>query len=309
MNLVNPDGILLIDKPPGYTSHDAVDRLRRLTGWKRAGHFGSLDPLASGLLVIGFGRATRLFPVLSRLPKTYVGSIRLGVATDTYDAEGQPLAPPSSDFPSQEQLVRGLKAFEGEITQKPPLFSAKKYKGQPFYRLARRGQLPPVKPVKVIIYGLRLISYTPPDLSFELNCSSGTYVRSLAHDLGQILGCGGHLAELRRLAVGPFQLEQARTLEEVENLAREKRVVELLIPLEKVLEDRPKAILLELATGQIGKNRILPKEAFLSILPPSLPPLPSETESMIRLFSQDGRFLGLAHPGTEPGSLVPFLLL
>jgi len=309
MSLASPDGLLLIDKPRGCTSHDVVDRLRRLTGWKKAGHFGSLDPLASGLLIIGFGRATRLFPVLSRLPKTYVGSIRLGVATDTYDAEGQPLAPPSSHLPSQEQLVQSLKAFEGEITQKPPLFSAKKYKGQPSHRLARRGQLPPLKPVKVIIYRLRLISYTPPDLNFELNCSSGTYVRSLAHDLGQTLGCGGHLAELKRVAVGPFRLEEAQTLEEVEKLTRENRVEELLIPLEKVLEDRPKAILVELATHQIAKDRILPKEAFLTVLPPSQPSMPLETGPMVRLFSRDGRFLGLARPGSEPGSLVPFLLL
>ncbi len=303
------EGIILVNKPAGLTSHDVVKRLRQASGWKKIGHFGTLDPLATGLLLLGIGRATRLFPVLSRLPKVYRATIRLGMATDTYDAEGNALSPPSSEFPSKEELLRLVEEFEGEKEQLPPPYSAKKYRGRPLYRLARRGQPVPLKPIKVIIYRLDLLDYTPPDLIIELVCSSGTYVRSLAHELGQKAGCGAHLFRLTRLSIGPFSLNNAFSLEEVEVYLKEKQPEKVVFPLEKVLEDTPKAVLKARVSWPLRKGRPLPAAAIQAVIfSETAPPSPGE-EKIIRLFSQEGNFVGLARPGEEPGTVVPFLLL
>lgn len=303
------EGILLVNKPAGLTSHDVVKRLRQASGWKKIGHFGTLDPLATGLLLLGIGRATRLFPVLSKLPKTYQATVRLGMATDTYDAEGRALSPPSHAFPSKGELFRLVKEFEGEKEQLPPPFSAKKYRGRPLYRLARRGQPVPLKPVKVTIYHLELLDYNPPDLTLELVCSSGTYVRSLAHELGQKAGCGAYLFRLSRLSIGPFSLKKAFSLEEVETRFREKQPEKVLVPLEKVFEESPKAVLKTKVSLPLRKGRPLPAAALQSVIFSRTAMPPPKEENIIRLFSQKGNFLGLARPGEGPGTLIPFLLL
>jgi len=303
------DALLSVNKPQGWTSHDVVDFLRRLSGWKKVGHFGSLDPLATGLLLTGIGRATRLFPFLSRLPKAYEGCIRLGQATDTYDAEGSPVGPSSSVYPAEDKVKEMIQSFEGEIEQLPPPFSAKKYRGEPLYRLARRGRQVPLKPVKVKIYQFQLIKYEPPDLFFQVVCSSGTYIRSLAHDLGQMAGCGAHLAQLTRLAIGPFSLDRAYTPAQIEESFKKGQIETLLTPLEIILENLPKAVLREKIDSVLIKGKILPPEAFRVIIPPSGETLMKEERGIIRLFDSEGRFLGLARQASKPGHFFPFLLL
>lgn len=205
------DGLLNIDKPPGITSHDAVDKVRWLSQQRRVGHTGTLDPLASGVLIICLGRATRLAEYVVGLPKTYLATIRLGQVTTTYDTEGQIV----EDRPvgvSQEQLVAALRPFEGEISQVPPMYSAVKKGGRPLYERARQGEIVERPARTVTIYRLEVISWMVPLLTVRVVCSTGTYIRSLAHDLGQSLGTGGHLSELRRTAVGHFSVEDAVAL-------------------------------------------------------------------------------------------------
>lgn len=303
------DALLLVDKPKGWTSHDVVAFVRRLTGWKKVGHFGSLDPLATGLLLLGIGRATRLFPYLSRQPKVYEGAIRFGQATDTYDAEGQPLSPPSSNLPTEKELKEMIKSFEGEIEQVPPPFSAKKYKGKPLYKLARKGQSVPLKPIKVKIYEFKIIEYNPPNLIFKITCSSGTYIRSIAHDLGQKAGCGAYLAELVRLAIGPFCLEKAFSLVQIEEAYKKNQLELILLPLEKILDNLPKAILSERIPWPLVKGKTIPPQAIKTLIPPVEKSSTQEEENIIRLFSYEGRFLGLARPASRPGYILPFLLI
>ncbi|MGZ4887344.1 MAG: tRNA pseudouridine(55) synthase TruB, partial [Candidatus Aminicenantales bacterium] len=193
------DGLLIIDKPPGCTSHDVVLRVRSLLGTKRVGHGGTLDPDATGVLLVALGQATRFFPFLSGHDKTYQGRIRLGHATDTYDAAGRPTTEEWTDaFPGDAAVAAAMKSFEGEILQVPPPYSAKKLGGRPAYKLARAGRDFVLEPVRVTVRLFRLENYAPPFLDFEAACSAGTYIRSLAHELGLKLGCGGHLHSLRR---------------------------------------------------------------------------------------------------------------
>ncbi len=225
-------GILNVDKPKGMTSHDVVARVRRLAGQRQVGHAGTLDPMATGVLVVLLGKATRLSEYLMRSTKTYRAVVRLGVETDTYDAEGEIV----SEKPVPELDARALEEvlgrFVGEIEQVPPAFSALKRDGVPMYRLARAGKEVRPKPRKVTIEALELESWEPPLLTLRVVCSSGTYVRSLAHDLGQAIGCGAHLAGLTRLASGAFTLAEAHPLDEIEAAAGAGDLVRLILPMD-----------------------------------------------------------------------------
>ncbi len=243
------------------------------------------------------------------MPKTYRGCLRFGQATDTYDAEGKPIFPASTNFPAEDKLREIIKSYEGEIEQLPPPFSAKKYHGQPFYRLARRGRPIPLKPIKVKIYQFQLIEYRPPDLIFEILCSSGTYVRSLAHDLGQRAGCGAYLAQLTRLAIGPFHFKRAYSPDQIEASFKNGQIESLLCPLEKAMEDLPKAILSENVNWPLVKGKTIPAQAFRTVIASEVETLSWPGERVVRLFSSEGRFLGLARPAPRPGNFIPFLLL
>ena len=219
-----PDGVLLVDKPEKLTSHDVVDVARRLLGTRRIGHTGTLDPAATGLLVLCVGRAGRLQSFLTGWDKTYEGTIVFGVATDTYDTEGTPSGEPHPDpAPSRERLEEACRAFTGEILQVPPPFSAKKIAGRKFYELARAGEAVPDTPKAVTVRSLEIIGLDGAVARFRVSCTSGTYVRSLAHDIGKALGTGAHLGSLRRTSIGPFRIEEARTLPALEALPREER--------------------------------------------------------------------------------------
>ncbi|MDQ7028485.1 MAG: tRNA pseudouridine(55) synthase TruB [Ardenticatenia bacterium] len=227
---VQLDGLLIVDKPAGITSHDVVERVRRLSRQRRVGHAGTLDPLATGVLVLGLGRTTRLLEYMASHDKRYWATVRLGVSTTTYDAEGEITAHYEGPWPSLDAVEAALEEFVGEIEQRPPAFSAIKRGGERLYKKARRGEQVDIAPRRVIVHTLRLMSYVPPTLHLEITCSKGTYIRSLAHDLGQVLGTGAHLAALRRMASGPFTLDDAHTLEELDTAARARRLHELLRP-------------------------------------------------------------------------------
>jgi tRNA pseudouridine55 synthase len=202
-------GLALVDKPSGITSHDAVDRVRRALGTRKVGHAGTLDPLASGLLVIGVGRATRLLRFLGDLPKEYRGTGVLGVETDTLDADGEVVRRSAVDV-GEAELRTALAALTGDLDQVPPAYSAVKVGGRRLYDAARRGEPIEAAPRRVRVDAFELVSFRPPAFDFGVRCSSGTYVRSLVADAGAALGCGAHLTALRRTAIGPFRVEDTR---------------------------------------------------------------------------------------------------
>ncbi|MFH1689594.1 MAG: tRNA pseudouridine(55) synthase TruB [Candidatus Eisenbacteria bacterium] len=204
--------VLVIDKPKGLTSHDVVARVRRLTRIQKVGHAGSLDPAATGVLVLLVGKATRLAQFFVDLDKRYHGRIVLGVTTDTQDATGKVEATADPSGITRAQIEDAFEAFEGETQQVPPMVSALKREGTPLYVLARRGQVVEREPRPVTITGLRVLAVELPEIEFEMSCSKGTYVRTLAADIGELLGCGAHLGELARTGVGAFTLEAATRL-------------------------------------------------------------------------------------------------
>jgi len=210
------NGVVVIDKPPGLTSHDVVNRVRRILGQRSVGHLGTLDPSATGVLPIVLGNLTRLAQFYAQSEKTYEGVIRFGFATNTYDADGEPTTP-LQDVHINCDEVRTLAAqFHGVIEQMPPPFSAKKIAGVPAYKLARKNQEVALKPVQVEIKEFEILDTTADQATFRARVASGTYIRSVAHDMGQKLGCGAHLASLRRTAVAEFSIEDAHTLQALE---------------------------------------------------------------------------------------------
>ncbi|MDD5439666.1 MAG: tRNA pseudouridine(55) synthase TruB [Candidatus Omnitrophica bacterium] len=208
------NGILLVDKPKGVTSHDVVDAIRRKFGFKKVGHAGTLDPLATGLLVILIGAATKLSDQFLNHDKAYEAHVRLGVITDTGDADGTVLEEmPCTVLP--EDVRRVMAAFTGEIEQVPPMFSAKKYQGKKLYQYARRGVTVERKPAKVCIRAIEIVSIALPEVRFTVACSKGTYIRQLSVDIGRSLGCGGHLMALRRTRSGDLDVKNAFTLDAI----------------------------------------------------------------------------------------------
>jgi tRNA pseudouridine55 synthase len=211
------NGILVLDKPGGMTSHDVVSRLRRITGEKSIGHLGTLDPMATGVLPLLLGKYTRLAQYFSSAEKSYSGTIRFGFATDTYDAEGEPATPQTEPALTIEQVRVAARRFHGEMQQMPPAFSAKKIGGTPAYKLARAGKPVELKTATIDISCFEIVAIEGAEATFTMSISAGGYVRSVAHELGQDLGCGAHLSSLRRTRAGVFTLAEAHTLQELES--------------------------------------------------------------------------------------------
>jgi tRNA pseudouridine55 synthase len=209
------DGAILIDKPAGPTSHDVVDAIRRKFGIKKVGHCGSLDPNATGLLIIVLGRGTKLSEKLMSEDKVYEGAIKFGEATNSYDADGEITERKSVPSLTLDQLNKAAATFVGDLMQMPPMVSAIKKEGVPLYKLARKGIEVAREPRLVHIYNFRFTDYEPPSGRFRMGCTKGTYVRSIAHELGQKLGCGAHLASLRRTVSGKFDVSESTSLAEV----------------------------------------------------------------------------------------------
>jgi tRNA pseudouridine55 synthase len=258
------DAVLVIDKPAGITSHDVVARVRRLLGERSVGHLGTLDPSATGVLPLLTGRFTRLAQFFDVANKTYLGVVRFGFATDTYDAEGEAVGPSQAVQVSLEELRRAALPFVGEINQLPPRFSAKKIAGVPAYKLARKKQEVELKPVTVMVHRFEIQQIEGDKASFVAEVSPGTYVRSLAHELGQKLGVGAHLAELRRTVSGEFTLAQATTLERLEetkelSLARRQHLEEFITAISlhprRILPHLPSVTVNEQTVALIGNGR------------------------------------------------------
>lgn len=223
------EGVLLVDKPEGMTSHDVVDRIRHKLKMKRVGHAGTLDPNATGLLIILVGKATKLSQHLMGLDKTYEGVITLGMSTTTQDAEGEMIEEKPVPELTEEQVLEHMQSFVGDQYQMPPMFSAKKIDGVPLYKLARKGKTVEREPRFIHISSFKLDRWESPDIEFTLACSKGTYVRTVAHDLGQKIGCGAFLKDLRRTDIERFRIEDSIELESFEELSIDE-IKEWLIP-------------------------------------------------------------------------------
>lgn len=283
------DGVLNLNKPSGITSHDVIDALRRASGQREVGHAGTLDPLATGVLVCLLGRATRLTPYLQELPKAYRGTIQFGIRTNTQDAEGEVFYQKPAPHLTLEQVRAAAERFKGRIWQIPPMFSALRLEGRKLHELAREGKEVPREPRPVHIYKLEILSFQPgdyPTAEFEVECSKGTYVRTLASDIGDALGVGAYLKQLTRTAVGKFRLEDACTLEEVADAESLQRH---LIPIADALSHLPHwsptpAVLERLRHGNFvqaehplwtpgGHVAVLDAEGKVALIARWLPPL------------------------------------
>ncbi|MEO8051715.1 MAG: tRNA pseudouridine(55) synthase TruB [Acidobacteriota bacterium] len=249
------DGVIIVDKPREWTSHDVVNKMRRLAGTRKVGHLGTLDPGATGVLPLVIGRATRLAQFFTRNDKTYRGVIHFGYSTDSYDMDGVASSPETPVTLDRREIDSLLDRFRGEIQQVPPPVSAKKVAGRPAYELARKGQPVELEPVRVKVYELQLLGTEGCEASILLHCSAGTYVRSIAHDAGQALGCGAFLKSLRRTASGDFTIERARTLEELAALATGDRLKEALIPAAELLPAFPAELVDAITAGHIRNGR------------------------------------------------------
>ena len=290
------NGLVLIDKPSGCTSHDIVNRWRRLAQTKRAGHLGTLDPMATGLLALVTGTATRLAQFFGHEEKTYVAEITFGWISDTYDAEGQLLETGVAAPPDAAAVYSALNSFRGRFLQKPPPVSAKKIKGTRAYQLARK-QLPvELAPVEVEVKRLEVKTCTQEKIELVVSCSAGTYIRSLAHDLGQRLGCGGVLTKLRRTEIGPFEIGEAKTVEELTELAEAGRLAEAVIPARRLLPQFPEQYFDAFIEAQIRQGRDFRTSPF--VVRPGAP--------FVKALSQEGeviaigelRMPNLYHPST-----------
>ncbi len=271
------DGLLIVDKPQGITSHDVVNRIRRVSGIRRVGHAGTLDPLATGVLLIFVGRMTRLSEYLLAQPKMYAAEVRLGQSTDTYDAEGKVVAERPYHV-SQADILAAIPAFQGNIQQQPPMYSAVKRQGQPLYKLARQGVVVERPYRDVTIYQLEVITWEPPYLQIHVSCSAGTYIRSLAHDLGESLGCGGHITALRRTSIGDLTLESAVSLEMLD----EQNWCAYLQPGDTAVAHLPALNITVEESEQLKNGQCIPYT-------PSHPQAP-----LVRVYAPDGDFIGIA---------------
>jgi tRNA pseudouridine55 synthase len=242
------NGAVILDKPKGWTSHDAVNRIRRLAGTRKVGHLGTLDPMATGVLPLLLNRATRLAQFFTKNEKAYEATLRFGFATDTYDAEGRAITAESEPRFTRADFEGWLARFRGTFAQTPPAVSAKKIGGTPAYKLARREIAVDLPPVEVTITRLEIRRFALPEVDLAVECSAGAYIRSLAHDLGALAGCGAHLSALRRTRSGAFTLAQARTIDEL--MADFQ-----WIPAAELLDEIPAVSVDDLAAEQIRHGR------------------------------------------------------
>jgi len=286
----NISGLLLLDKPNGITSNRALQQAKHLLQAKKAGHTGSLDPIATGLLPLCFGETTKISSFFLGADKRYETRLKLGETTDTGDREGVVTNTRTVNV-DESQIARGLMQFEGAIDQIPPMYSALKRNGQPLYKLARQGIEVEREPRQVTVYGLRLLKYEAPYLDLDVRCSSGFYVRSLAHDLGEALGCGAHVAELRRTEVGDLTIENAITLAQLEAVATVEDRRGLLLPSDEGLHHLPDIRLSTDAAYYLCRGQPVKADH-------------SQETGWVRLYSHGAGFLGLGQV-MDDGRVTP----
>lgn len=264
------DGVIVVDKAEGWTSHDVVGKVRGILrgargGAKtRVGHLGTLDPIATGVLPLVIGRATRLAQFYTRSDKIYEGVVRFGWATTTYDRAGKLVGERREIRLDADELERHLEKFRGRFLQMPPAVSAKKVDGRRAYELARKDITVELEPVEVEVYELTVLAIEGAEVRLRAHCSGGTYMRSIAHDLGQSLGCGGHIAELRRVASGEFEIAQARTIAQLESLAADERLIDALVPAAEMMPGFPSVFVDDVTVVQIRNGRNFQASPFRS---------------------------------------------
>ena len=272
------NGIILVDKPCGWTSHDVVGKLRGILRERRIGHSGTLDPMATGLLVVFVGRATRAVEFAEADSKEYIAGLRLGVSTDTQDTTGNVLNTCEA-LPSKDELIAAANGFLGEISQIPPMYSAIKINGKKLYELARRGEIVERSPRKVTISKLELLGEDKCDYILDIHCSKGTYIRTLCSDIGDKLGCGGCMSSLRRVKAGVFSITQAYTMEQIQAAADLGELDGIIIPVDTLFTDKPKLTVNEFEEKKLRNgNTIKTKSA----------------DGTYRVYSESGEFLLLA---------------
>ncbi len=276
------DGILNLDKPRGATSFDVVAAVRRLSGERRVGHGGTLDPEATGVLPICLGQGTRLVEFLAEAGKTYRAEIELGISTDTYDATGKVTGRSDASALTQGEVEAAAASFSGLVEQIPPMYSAVKHRGVPLYRWARAGIELPRTARKVEFSRIQILEWQPPLLTLEVECSKGAYIRSLAHDLGGKLGCGAHLRHLVRLSSGPFSISDAVTISQIEDAFREGRWAKLLYPIDVAV--------LHLPAVTVGDDD---ERAIVNGRPLELAQEDWPSEGLCRAYSHDRRFVAI----------------
>ena len=287
------DGLLVVDKPAGWTSHDIVAKVRRISAVRRIGHAGTLDPAATGVLPLGIGQGARVLEYVSGADKAYRATVRLGLTTDTDDADGAPLESGDWQTVTEEQVRAALQRFVGEIEQIPPAYSAIKQAGVPLHRLARAGRDVSPPPRRVTVERITLLTLALPDVTIDVDCSKGTYIRSLARDLGSQLGCGAHLAALRRLRTGPFTLDDAHSLDEIAVAAASGGLPALILPPDVALLSAPALVV------DAGDEMRLLTGRGIALGAPSYPP-----DTRARAYALDGTFLAIVRPA-GPGGWAP----
>jgi tRNA pseudouridine55 synthase len=310
------DGILVVDKPRGKTSHDIVESVRRLVGFRQIGHLGTLDPLATGVLVLALGRATRLARFYAGRRKRYCCAVRFGFATDTYDADGEPLGPDSAPTLDAEKIAVLAAQFVGNIQQTPPSFSAKKIRGTPAHELARKHKPVNLEPVEVEVFEFRLAGVEGSVARFVVECGAGTYIRSLAHDLGKLHGASAHLAEISRTAVGEFTLDQAASLEELERDAKAGHIAERVIKLEGMLPELPRATVLPIVEKRVQHGakfnlslaQIQPGHTTIAQGTPEQLNSGEWKPARLRVFNQQGQLIAIAE-SVVPRTYQPLVVL
>ncbi len=310
------DGALVVHKPRSKTSHDVVEAVRRLVGFRQIGHLGTLDPLATGVLVLLLGRATRLARFYAGRRKRYSCLFRFGFATDTYDADGKPLGPDTAPALSREEIEPLVAGFVGRFSQIPPPYSAKKIHGRPAHELARKNKPVELKPVDVDVSEFRVVSVEGARMRCEIECGAGTYIRSLAHDLGARQGAGAHLEEITRTAVGEFTLDQAVGAEELEDAARRGGLEALTIPLERLLPELPRATVLPIVERRVrhGARFTVPMAHIQPGVVNVAPGAPAQLDSgewktpRLRVFSQQQKLIAVAE-AVVPLTYQPVVVL
>ncbi len=310
------EGALVVNKPSGRTSHDVVEAVRHVVGFRRIGHLGTLDPIATGVLVLLLGRATRLAQFYSARRKRYLCTFRFGFATDTYDAAGEALGPDAAPTLTREKLEELARPLVGRTEQMPPPYSAKKIHGRPAHELARKKKPVELKAVEVDVYELKLLSIEGSSARFEVECGPGTYVRSLAHDMGRVLGTGAHVSEITRTAVGEFTLDQAITLEEVAAAMAAGQLTERVIPLDGLLADLPHAKVLPIVERRIRHgarftvpvSQLQPGRATAGQSGPAELDADRWKPARMRVFNSAGKLIAIAEP-VVPRIYRPVLVL
>lgn len=250
------NGIILIDKPQDWTSHDVVAKLRGILHERRIGHSGTLDPLATGLLVVFVGRATRAVEFAEADSKEYIAGLRLGLSTDTQDISGNVIAE-CSDLPDEGAVRRAVNSFIGDIEQIPPMYSAIKIGGKKLYELARKGQSVERAPRKITVSSIEIIGRVGGDYLLKIACSKGTYVRTLCNDIGASLGCGACMSSLRRISAGAFSVESAHSIDEVENAANEGQLVDIMLPVDTLFSALPELKVPESTANRLKTGNII----------------------------------------------------